>query len=134
MGYVSYATITPDSFSTNIGDGWIELSYTPDAAPSIGSINPTTTLINTWVLIQIPVTGYPTPTVTVTGLPPGLDYNSGTETITGMPTKTGSYLVVVTAVNVAGHMMQPFLITVNTPAPTQLQLHLPLPLPRRLWS
>ncbi|MFC4068223.1 putative Ig domain-containing protein [Actinoplanes subglobosus] len=39
-------------------------------------------------------------TITVVGLPPGLKYNSGKDTITGTPTTAGTYLVTLTAVSV----------------------------------
>ncbi len=47
------------------------------------------------------VTGTPTPAVTVTNLPTGLEYNAETGMISGTPTKVGSFIVEVEASNEA---------------------------------
>jgi PKD repeat protein len=52
------------------------------------------------VLTALGITGTPTPTVTVTGLPDGLTYSGGV--ISGTPATPGSYPVTVTVTNAGG--------------------------------
>ena len=49
--------------------------------------------------VPIGIIGYPTPEVTVTGLPEGLGFDDETNTISGTPTESGSFTVGITAVN-----------------------------------
>ena len=61
------------------------------------------------------------PTVSLTGLPAGLKYDANTRSVTGVPTKAGSFNVTVTASNPKGKAApQSFSITVN-PLPAWAQ-------------
>ena len=62
--------------------------------------------------VQIAATGYPAPTFTATGLPPGLTINSTTGVIFGSPTTTGNYNATITATNSGGTYPRNFTITV----------------------
>jgi hypothetical protein len=52
-----------------------------------------------------------------TGLPPGLSVNTSTGVISGTPTATGTYFVVVEATNASGTDSQTLIITVTDPGP-----------------
>ncbi len=74
---------------------------TVDAAPAITT--PSSVSVNEGVAGRVTVTtsGYPTPTVTVSGiLPPGMSFANGV--LSGTPTQDGSYPLNVTAVNGVG--------------------------------
>jgi hypothetical protein len=59
--------------------------------------------------------GYPTPTLTATGLPAGLTLKTskGVTTISGAPKKAGTYKFTITASNSAGKASQTFTLTVS---------------------
>ncbi|BEL12120.1 hypothetical protein Q0Z83_103110 [Actinoplanes sichuanensis] len=74
---------------------------------ALGFTSPTTEMTSALnQAVTVPVTtnatalGNKATTVTAVGLPPGLTYNTGKDTISGTPTKAGTYLVTLTAVSV----------------------------------
>ena len=86
-------------------------------APNITSTAITTAIIGSQYSYNVTVSGNPTPTVNVSGLPGWLSYNSGTQTISGTPTAgdigtTGT--ITITASNgILPDMVQTFSITVD---------------------
>jgi hypothetical protein len=125
---------TPDATAGGV------YSITFDAANGVGAggvgPGPVTQTV-TWTVYQAPVlapisnasgtqgtaitpigvsdTGYPTPTLKASGLPPGvtLAYSGNSGTISGTPAKTGTYNVTVTAASKAGTSVQTFTFTIS---------------------
>ena len=63
--------------------------------------------------ITVSVTGNPTPTVTVAGLPAGITYENGV--ITGMSTVIGTHEIIITATNSEATVTEIFDITISAP-------------------
>jgi hypothetical protein len=99
------------TFTTGVG-----FTINPCASPVIGISNLPSVVVGTSYNVSLDITGTPTPTVTVTGLPDGLTYSGGV--ISGTPTTPGYYTVTVTASNPGGTVTQTFeLIVSTTPSP-----------------
>ena len=84
--------------------------------PAITSAPPPNGSVGVSYSHQITVTGTTPITVTVTGLPPGLQFNAGPRTITGVPTQAGSFSGSIVASNgILPNAQQNFTIVVNAP-------------------
>lgn len=101
--YLPTVSVT-DGLSLTKSDRFVLVVSNPAA---LGFTSPTTEMTSTLnQAVTVPVTtnaatlGNKATTVTAVGLPPGLTYNSGKDTISGTPTKAGTYLVTLTAVSV----------------------------------
>jgi hypothetical protein len=96
-------------------------TLTVNQAPVITSANAVDFAVSTVSSFTITTTGFPTPTVGLTGtLPAGMSFTAnpnGTGTISGTPTagSAGTYPLTVTATNVAGSPNQTLTIHVWTP-------------------
>lgn len=85
-------------------------------APKITSPKPHNGVVGLNYLHSVTVTGNSPIAITVSGLPPGLTYNSTTRTIAGVPTKPGSYPGTITASNgIDPDAKQNFTIIVTAP-------------------
>ncbi len=91
-------------------------TLTVDQAPAITSAATASATHGTPFSFTFTTTGYPQPTITHTGAVPGLTFAStsnGTATLSGTPTKAGTYTLTVTAKNSAGSATQTFTLVVN---------------------
>ncbi|HVX14255.1 MAG TPA: SdrD B-like domain-containing protein [Pirellulales bacterium] len=94
-------------------------TLTVDEAPSISTIADTTFTVGTAGSISVQTAGFPTDTITVSGLPNGVTYTDngdGTATISGTPAAGtgGTHDVTVSAANSSGTTAtQSFVLTVN---------------------
>jgi hypothetical protein len=77
---------------------------------------PTTATYGSAYSFDVMVTGLPTPTVNVSGLPAGLSYSGGT--ITGTPTVVGSFVMTISADNGSTSDQDTHTLTVNKAALT----------------
>lgn len=89
-----------------------------NAKPVINTASLASGTINQSYSQSLNVSGVPTPTVSVTGLPAGLSYNSGTGTISGTPTAFGSFNVNVDATNSVGGAARSYTLTIAGQAAT----------------
>lgn len=83
--------------------------------PVISGANDVTLTRGKAATVTVAVTGYPTPSYSVTGTVPtgvSLKKTTGKATISGTPTKAGAYPLTVTATNAAGTSTVTFTITV----------------------
>ncbi|MHC6202482.1 putative Ig domain-containing protein [Breznakiellaceae bacterium SP9] len=92
---VTNAPTPPSIITTTLSDGTVGTSYTE-------SINTSISTPLTW---------------SISTLPPGLNFDSSTGTISGTPTTPGSNSITVTAANSAGSDTKTFPLTVNPAAP-----------------
>jgi hypothetical protein len=94
-------------------------TLTVNEAPSITSPNSATFNVGTAAAFTVTATGFPAPTLSEAGaLPPGVNFNSATGTLSGTPTASGVFNLVFTAHNgVVSDATQNFTLTV-TQAPT----------------
>ena len=101
--------IAPDSVQTFTIDVYI--------APTITSTPSTTATVGIIFSYSLTTTGNPLPTVSVSGLPAWLSYNSGTQTISGTPTTSGmtGMITVNTSNGVGSDATQTFTINVLQP-------------------
>jgi hypothetical protein len=84
--------------------------------PRITSARPPNGLVGGSYFHQINVTGTPPISVVVTGLPPGLTFNTVTQTITGSPTRVGNYPGSIVASNgVPPNATQNYTIVISAP-------------------
>ena len=84
-------------------------------APVITAISDVSFSYNTDITaIAVTVTGNPTPSVTVSGLPTGLTYDSMDAEITGMSTAVGAHQITVTATNSQDTVTEIFDITIES--------------------
>ena len=99
------------------GDATVTFDITIDAqltAPIITSISDVSYAYNANITaIDVTVTGNPTPTVTVSGLPSGISYSSADAEITGMSTTAGTHEITVTATNSQDTVTETFDITIE---------------------
>jgi hypothetical protein len=85
-------------------------------APSFTTAASDTVPINEAFSFAISATGLPSPTITESGaLPAGVNFAGGTgsATLSGTPTASGSFPITLTATNAGGTTMQSFSLTVN---------------------
>lgn len=89
-----------------------------EVAPMIETESVPAATVGTAYSAAITVTGDPLPTVAVSGgtLPPGLDFDPITRSITGVPDEEGTFAFTLTATNVAGVDDQEYRITVAAAA------------------
>jgi hypothetical protein len=91
-------------------------ALTVNEAPTITSANQSTAHAGAAFSFLVTTTGYPLPTIAVSGLPTGLTLTrngDGTATISGTPKKSGIYTVTITATNPLGKATQTFTLTVS---------------------
>lgn len=87
-----------------------------DQAPAITSAATASATHGSPFTFTVTTTGYPQATVTRTGTVPGLTFTSnskGTATLSGTPTKAGTYTLTFTAKNSVGSATQTFTLVVN---------------------
>jgi type II secretory pathway pseudopilin PulG len=85
-------------------------------APSFTTAASDTVSINQAFTFPISATGSPSPAITETGaLPAGVTFTAGTgsASLSGRPTASGSFPITLTATNVGGTATQSFVLTVN---------------------
>jgi hypothetical protein len=81
-----------------------------DQAPAIASANHDTVAANRHFSFQVIATGYPAPSFSATGLPKGVTLSlSGT--LSGTPTTTGVYVIIISATNSVSTTTQHFTLT-----------------------
>jgi hypothetical protein len=92
-------------------------TLTVDQAPAFSSAASAPFSLDTEGSFYIETTGFPTATIKKTGaMPAGLTFSSegnGTATVSGTPTKAGTYTLNLTATNTAGSATQQLTITVT---------------------
>ena len=82
-------------------------------APAITAISDISVAYNVAIsATAVTVTGNPTPTITVAGLPTGITYSSADAEITGMSTTAGTHQITITATNSEGSDTVTFNITI----------------------
>lgn len=85
-------------------------------APALATLPNVSAVVGVSFSYSIPApTGTEPISVSVSGLPAGLSYNSQTRTIAGVPTAPGSFEVTVRSSNQCGEVSKKFTITVSTP-------------------
>lgn len=94
----------------NVGT-WTPTAYTPP--PSITSSLAVSGMTDVAFAYTITATGSPTSYSCSAGLPPGVDFNSGSGTLTGVPTEAGVYSVVIGASNANGSDAETLVITIS---------------------
>jgi alpha-tubulin suppressor-like RCC1 family protein len=102
------------------------IAVSSPTAPTITSTCSTTGYLGGAYSCGITTSGYPVPTLSASGEPPGVsftDNGNGTGTLSGDPTVAGSYPITLTASNGVGSpAAQPFTLTVAEPTgPTVVQ-------------
>ena len=113
--YSVSATYAGDS-NINGSSSTNSLSFAAWAAPSITSASTTSDAVGHFFSFQVIVTGFPTPTFSLSGtLPHGVSFNSSTGVLSGTPASgtTGNYTVTITANNSAGTTSQTFHLVVT---------------------
>ncbi len=98
------------------GRGALALTITPAVAPVLTSAATATASANQAFSYQITASGTPT-SFGAGNLPPGLSVNTVTGLISGTPTVTGVYSVVLSATNASGTGSSTLLLTVNSVLP-----------------
>jgi hypothetical protein len=91
-------------------------TLTVDQAPAITSAATASAAHGSPFTFTVTTTGYPLATITRTGTVPGLTFTSnskGTATLSGTPTKAGTYTLTVTAKNSVGSATQTFTLVVD---------------------
>ena len=108
-------TITVTASQEGEVDATDEIEVTVNKAPAITSAATATATVGSAFTFTLAASGYPTPSIAVTGtLPPGLGYTPGTKIISGTPTASGSFPLTVTATNgVGSDDTKPLTITVS---------------------
>ncbi|WP_170207807.1 beta strand repeat-containing protein [Rarobacter incanus] len=90
------------SLTNSSGTATHSFQLTVGSPAAITSAAATTVTVGQSLSFPVTATGVPTPVVTVTNLPMGLTYNSGTGVIGGAVATPGTYTVTVTASNASG--------------------------------
>ena len=106
----------PRTITAELGSVTATTTLTVHAAPAITSPAPSDVVAGEAYEFEVTASGYPAPSVTVTGLPAGLSFNPATGKITGSLTAAGSSTITVEAVNAAGDDSETYTLTV-TPGP-----------------
>jgi cyclophilin family peptidyl-prolyl cis-trans isomerase len=112
-------TVTVSAANSSGTTATQSFTLTVDEAPSISTIADTTFTVGTAGSISIQTAGFPTDTITASGLPNGVtltDNHDGTATITGTPAAGtgGAHTVTVSAANSSGTTAtQTFVLTVD---------------------
>ena len=89
-------------------------ALTVGTVPEVTSAGTATFYTGAIASFPLAATGDPAPTITVTGtLPPGITFNSTTNTLEGIPTASGPFSVTVTATNAVGSDAEVLTITVQ---------------------
>ena len=111
MGRYSLAVTARNS----AGKATQTLHLTVDMRPAITSATHAVAKVGKAFKFTVVASGYPTPTLTATGLPAGLTLKTskGVTTISGAPKKAGTYKFTITASNSAGKASQTFTLTVS---------------------
>ena len=98
------------------GDDTVTFDITIEAeltVPAITAIGDISFVYNANITaIDVTITGNPTPSVTVSGLPTGLTYDSTNTEITGMSTAVGAHEITIIATNSQGTDIATFNITI----------------------
>jgi len=90
-------------------------------APTITSVNSATFAVGAAGTFTVTATGFPAPTVSASGLPAGVTFNTATGVLSGMPSTSGTFPFIFTAHNGVGvDGIQDFTLTVT--AATQATL------------
>ena len=108
-------TLTANN-AAGTGRGALTLTIAPAAAPLITSTTTVIASIDQAFSYQIAASGAPT-SFSAGGLPPGLSINPVTGLISGIPTTTGVYPVVLSATNASGTGSSTLFLTVNSVLP-----------------
>ena len=84
----------------------------PASVPRLGTLDAATKpLVDRWYQADLGLTGYPLPTLTTVGLPPGLRVDR--QTLRGTPKKVGTYSFTITAHNSSGSTSRSYKLTVT---------------------
>ncbi|MEJ7242880.1 putative Ig domain-containing protein, partial [Staphylococcus caprae] len=99
-------TVTTTDASGNKTETKFTIEVVDETAPTVTAIKDQTKEVNTSIdSITVEATDNSGQAVTnkVSGLPEGVSFDSSTNTISGKPTKVGSYLIVVTTTDASGN-------------------------------
>jgi hypothetical protein len=115
---VSQGGVYDLSFKATSSSGTVTQAFTltVDEAPSITSASSATATHGQSFSFTFTSTGYPLGSVTHTGSVAGLTYSNngnGTATLSGKPTRAGTYTLAITAKNSVGSASQTFTLTVS---------------------
>jgi hypothetical protein len=118
-------TIGAQNAASSVSQNFTLLVAAPPALPVFATATSDTVPIHESISFTISAAGSPSPAITETGaLPTGVNFNGGTgsASLSGTPTTSGSFPITLTATNIAGPpVTQNFVLTVNpqsTPAVT----------------
>jgi hypothetical protein len=104
------------SATNSIGSAKQAFTLTVDQAPALTSASSATATHGKAFSFTFTSTGYPLASVTHTGSVAGLTYTTngnGTATLSGTPTRAGTYTLTITAKNSVGSASQTFTLTVS---------------------
>jgi len=102
--------------TNSLGTNMQTYTLTVQQAPAITSAATASATHGTAFSFTFTSTGYPVPSLTRSGSVPGLSFTSngnGTATLSGTPTKPGTYTLTITAKNSIGSAVQTFTLTVS---------------------
>jgi len=102
--------------TNSLGTAMQTFTLTVQQAPAITSAAAASATHGTAFSFTFTSSGYPLPTLTRSGSVPGLSFTSnsnGTATLSGTPTKAGTYTLTITAKNSIGSAVQTFTLTVS---------------------
>ncbi len=101
--------------TNSLGSGTQTFTLTVDQVPTITSATTASAPPGQAFTFTFTATGYPLPAITHTGSVPGLTFagGTGTATLSGTPTKAGTYTLVITAKNAVGTATEAFTLTVT---------------------
>lgn len=113
IGTFPVVIVVTDPSGNTVSESFV-FTVTDPSAPAITPIDDQAVNAGSPMTPVTVVQNDPTATVTVDGLPAGVNYDPATGTISGTPTTVGSYPVTVTATDPAGNTStETFIITVN---------------------
>ena len=87
-------------------------TLTVNQAPAITSATSTTFTTGFAGSFTVTTTGFPTPTLSETGVVPGVSFNPATGVLSGTPSMAGTYPLTFTAANTVSSVTQSFTLTV----------------------